>query len=461
MSRVAILGLDSAVPSFIFGRWKHELPHLSGLIDRGAFGLLRSTHPPITVPAWTAMTSSRDPGQLGIYGFRNRKDYSYDGYRFATSSLVEPPRLWDLIGSAGKRSVVLGVPQTYPPRPLNGEMVSCFLTPNNRSKYTYPESLRAEVEKVTDGYSFDVEDFRTPDKAGLLERCYAKTRKHHALVCHMLKTRDWDFFMSVEMGIDRMHHGFWSFMDEGHRGYRAGNRFEDAIREYYHYVDRCIGEIVALLPSDTVVMVVSDHGARRMEGGVCFNEWLIQQGFLVLKTQPTGPTPISRASIDWHATRAWGDGGYYARCFLNVRGREPNGTVDPGDYEKVRDELVAGIEALEDHQGRPLGSRAYRPEEIFREVRGVAPDLIVYFGDLAWRSVGSVGMGSLYTFENDTGPDEANHDWHGTLILSPMGDARLGVSGDLGERMIYDVAPTVLNILGIETPSEMIGRPLQ
>ncbi len=461
MSKVAILGLDSASPDLVFDRFRDELPNLARLIDGGAYGRLRSTHPPITVPAWTSMTTGLDPGELGLYGFRNRKDHSYDGYQFATSTLVTRPRLWDLVGESGKRSIVLGVPQTYPTRPLRGEMVSCFLTPSNKSQYTQPPELKEEVERVTGGYTFDVANFRTTDKVALLERCYEKTEKHLRLVKHMLGSREWDFFMMVEMGMDRIHHGFWSFMDPLHHRYEAGNPLEGAIFDYYRHVDAEIGEILALMPEDTSVLVVSDHGARRMEGGICFNEWLIDKGYLVLKERPKAPAPLVGTAIDWSRTRAWGDGGYYGRCFLNVKGREPNGVIDPSDYESVRSQLIEEIAAIEDPEGKCIGSRACRPEDLYDKANGVAPDLLVYFGDLSWRSVGSVGMGSIHTFENDTGPDEANHDWHG-IVVAARADATAipGLRGDMGEVSIYDIAPTVLDIMGIEIPDHMIGRPL-
>ena len=163
--------------------------------------------------------------------------------------------------------------------------------------------------------------------------------------------------------------------------------------------------------------------------------------------------------INWSRTRAWGDGGYYGRLFLNVRGREPAGTVDPGDYERVRSDLIAGIEAIADPAGRNIGSRAYRPEDIYRTVNGVAPDLIVYFGDLDWRSVGAVGTGGIHTFENDTGPDEANHDWYGIFVLSTAG-APAPLRGALPDASIYDVAPTLLHLLGQPVPEGLAGRPL-
>ena len=457
--QVLVVGLDSAPPSLTFDTYRAEMPTLAALLARGARARLESTNPPITVPAWTSMAASKDPGQLGLYGFRNRTDHSYDGYQLATSSLVREPRLWDLLGRAGRTSVVLGVPQTYPPRPIRGAMVTCFLTPSSDVAYTYPAELKADVERVADGYVFDVENFRTADKAGLLERVHAKTRKHWAVARHLIARRDWDFFMMVEMGLDRMHHGFWSFMDPAHRKYEPGNPFEHAIRDYYRTLDAELASLLALVPPETVVLVVSDHGSKRMDGGICFNEWLMRAGMLALRDTPRAPTPIGRVAIDWRRTRAWGDGGYYGRCFLNVRGREPEGTVAPGDYERVRDDLIAGIAAIADEQGQPLGSRAFRPEEIYRQVRGVAPDLLVYFGDLAWRSVGAVGMGGIHTFENDTGPDEANHDWHGILVLSTAG-AAAPLTGDLGVVSIYDVAPTVLTLLGCPVPPDMIGRAL-
>ncbi|MGH7265137.1 MAG: alkaline phosphatase family protein, partial [Candidatus Rokuibacteriota bacterium] len=393
------------------------LPNLSRLMDQGQWGPLASCHPPITVPAWSAMMSGLDPGELGIYGFRNRKDHSYDGYAIANATAVKVDRVWDVLSRAGKKVLLVGVPQTYPIHPIDGWVVSDFLTPSTKSEYTYPSALKAEVERVSDGYVLDVENFRTDDKAALLERIHAKTRKHFAVARHLCRTKPWDFFMMVEMGVDRIHHGFWSYMDPAHRKYQRGNPFEDAIRDYYRYVDREVGELLGCLPRDTVVFVVSDHGARRMDGGICFNEWLIQEGYLTLTSYPATATPIDKAEIDWSRTRAWGDGGYYGRLFLNVRGREPRGVIEPGDYEKVRSELIDRIAAITDPEGGNIGSKAHRPEDLYRRVGGVAPDLIVYFGDLAWRSVGTVGTKAVHTFDNDTGPDEANHDWEGIFVM--------------------------------------------
>jgi len=460
--KVAVIGLDCATPQLVFDQFRAEMPNVSRLMAEGMWGPLESTNPPITVPAWACMMSGYDPGQLGIYGFRNRKDHSYERYGTANSTSIKVDRAWDSLVAAGKKVILLGVPQTYPVKPINGVVVTDFLTPSTECEFTYPSDLKKEIERVSSGYVFDVEGFRTADKAGLLGRVYDKTRKHFAVAKHLLKTQPWDFFMMVEMGVDRIHHGFWSFMDPTHPKYERGNPYESAIRDYYRYLDQEVGEVLRLLPSGTAVMVVSDHGAKKLDGAICFNEWLIQEGYLAVKSYPEKITPIDQVEIDWARTRAWGDGGYYGRLFLNVRGREPQGTVDPGDYEKVRSELVERIAGIQDPEGRNLGSRADRPQEIYREVNGVPPDLLVYFGDLHWRSVGSLGFKSIYTFENDTGPDEANHNWHGIFVMNETGCRQAGLpTGPKQQLRLYDVGPTVLSLFGLDPNKAGIGRPLK
>ena len=159
--------------------------------------------------------------------------------------------------------------------------------------------------------------------------------------------------------------------------------------------------------------------------------------------------------MDWSQTIAWGDGGYYGRLFLNVAGREPQGIVDPARYEETRDELIAKLEAAPGPDGEPLGTKVMKPQEVYSEVRGVAPDLIVYFGDLAWRSVGSIGNRSIYTYENDTGPDGANHDRMGVFAMAGLPRQRTGELRDLTR---VDVGPSILSLYDIEAPEGAVGR---
>lgn len=457
MSKVMIIGLDCAEPSLVFDSWLDELPNLFRLADAGTWGGLRSITPPITVPAWSCMMSSRTPGDLGIYGFRNRSDHSYDGLYIANGSAVREPRLWDAMTRAGKYSIVLGVPGTYPVKPLKGVLVSCFLTPSVESEYTFPPALRAEVEEVVGEYLFDCTNFRTLDRDDLLKQVYAMTDRRFALADHLLSTRPWDMFAMVEMGTDRMHHAFWKDMDPAHRKHDPNGKYRDAIRAYYHHVDAHIGRLLEHADDDTYVFVVSDHGAKRMDGGIRVNEWLRREGYLTTLAEPSGRCSVDELGIDWPRTTAWAEGGYYSRVFINVRGREPQGTVEPADYEAVRAELEERIAAIPDENGNEIGTTVFRPEDLYPQVNGVAPDLIVHFGDLFWRAVGTVGGDEgIHTFDNDTGPDDANHAQHGLLIATGPGIP----AGHRAGMDLLDVAPTVLSLLGMPVPAAMRGEPL-
>ena len=456
-TKVMIIGLDCAEPSLVLERWRDELPTLSGLAEQGSSGRLTSVVPPITVPAWSCMMASRTPGDLGVYGFRNRSDHSYDGLFIANGAAIKEPRLWDLVTRAGGSSIVLGVPGTYPPRPLNGVLVSCFLTPSLESQYTYPPILRREIEREVGEYLFDCPNFRTDDKEDLLRQVYEMTDRRFALAGHLLATKPWKLFAMVEMGPDRMHHGFWKFMDPEHRKHEPGNPYEDAILAYHRHVDGLIARLLEHADEDTVVLVVSDHGAKRMDGGIRVNEWLRRAGLLATLAEPNGVAKLDDVGIDWSRTVAWGEGGYYARIFMNVKDREPQGIVEPSDYERVRDDLAERLAAIPDEHGRPIGTKVFKPQDVYPEVTGIAPDLIVHFGDLYWRSVGTIGgEDGVHTFENDTGPDDANHAQDGLFILAGPG---IPAAGRVDAHLL-DVAPTVLEVLGIDVPQAMRGQSI-
>ncbi len=459
-AKVVVIGLDCAEPSLVFDRYADRLPNLTRLRRRGAWGKLRSCDPPITVPAWMSMMSSKDPGTLGYYGFRNRADRSYEKMMTATSLAVREPLLWDFLDRAGKRVILLGVPQTYPPRPVNGLMVTDFLTPSIASNYTYPPELKDEIARLANvhPYEFDVSDFRTPDKAKIRDALIRMTDKRFALARYLMTSKPWDFFMMVEMGTDRVHHAFWQYMDPAHHRYEPGNPFESVIADYYVHVDRKVGELLSVIPNEAHVIVVSDHGAQCMEGGIALNEWLIRQGYLVLHESPASPSRLEGLKVNWAKTTAWGSGGYYGRIFLNVKGREPQGLIAPKDYEATRDRLTAELEALGDPEGRPIGTRVLKPERLYRTVRGVAPpDLFVYFGDLRWRSVGTVGTGAIHTFENDTGPDDANHAPDGLLIVT---GPDIAPRGPISGMQLMDLTPTILRLFGRDIPGDLQGRVL-
>ncbi|MCA1960566.1 MAG: alkaline phosphatase family protein [Desulfomonile sp.] len=458
--KVAIIGLDAAPPALLFDRWAKHLPNLSSLCAGGVFGNLRSVIPPITVPAWACMASGKDPGTLGLYGFRNRSGHSYDALTVASATSVIENRLWDLLGDSGRRSILIGVPPTYPAQPINGLLVSCFLAPNKNTSFTYPRWLRAKIDDWAGGeYVVDVEEYRTDHKEQLLAEIGRMTAARFWLARRMLE-EPWDFFMMVEIGTDRLYHGFLRFCHPAHPLYEPGNLYEHALLDYHVDLDRRVGELVAALPDGTLVLAVSDHGVRPLRGGFAINEWLKDEGFLVLK-DPGAQGRLAPDMVDWGKTRAWGEGGYYARIFLNVAGRETEGTISHGARESVRQLLREKLESLHGLDGRPMGNQIFFPENIYRHVRGIAPDLIVFLGGLDYRSVGAVGLDGVFRGENDTGPDDANHDMTGLFVAGikgrplpePPGGRRFDAS-------IYDIAPTVLKAFGLSVPTGMIGTPL-
>jgi predicted AlkP superfamily phosphohydrolase/phosphomutase len=454
--KVLIIGLDCASPDLVFDMWLDDLPNIKRLAGEGIWGPLESTIPPITIPAWQCMVTSKNPGQLGIFGFRNRSEYSYDNFWIADSTAIKEPTLWDVIGREGYKVGLVGVPQTYPPRPVNGFMVTDWLAPDTSADYTFPEFIKDDVRHAVGNYMLDCEKFRTENKGELLEEIYEMTGKRFDLVKTFLVDKPWQFFMFVEIGLDRMHHGFWKFFDKTHRKYEPGNRYENAIYEYHKYLDRRIGDLLSVVDDDTVVIVVSDHGAKRMDGAINVNDWLIREGLMTLRSKPGRVVKLEKADIDWSKTKAWGLGGYYCRLFMNVKGREKHGVIDPADYERVRDEIADKLKAICDEKGKNIGTRVFKPQEVYAGPNlDQAPDLIVYFGDLYWRSTGNIGHDSIHSFETEVGPDDAVHAEHGIFVLW---DPKQKRGRRLDGLSIYDVAPTVLNVMGIDVPKDMEGR---
>ena len=455
--KLVIIGLDCASPRTLFEDFKDDCPNIKKLMDSGVYGKLRTCDPPITIPAWMVMSTGKKAGTLGLYGFRHRKKNSYDDFWVVSSYNVKEPRIWEIIGDKGLKSCVLGIPPTYPVQKINGCLVSGFITPDSTAEFTYPPELKEEIIKNIGEYIFDV-NFRVEKKADLLEEIYEMTELHFKTIKYLMKKKEWDYFKFVIIGLDRFHHAFWKYYDYEHHKYKSGNYFEGEMKKFYKYLDKKIGNLLSLLDEDTVVMIVSDHGAKAMKGLICVNMALEELGLLKFNTKPKPRTRIGQADIDWNNTYAWGWGGYYARIFLNLEGREPNGIIKEEHYEKMRDEITNKIKDIKDVNGNPMNTKVYKPEELFKIIRGDVPDLIVYFDDLNWRSAGTVGYESMYLDENDTGPDDAVHDWYGVYIIY---DPNRNIGKDLGIKNILDIAPTSLNILGLEVPFDMEGNIIE
>jgi len=443
--KVVVIGLDCAPPKLVFELWKDKLPNISNIIDRATWGPLRSCTPPITVPAWMCMMTGKDPGRLGIYGFRERQGNSYTKSQIANSSYIKEKTIWDLLGKKGRKSIILGVPPTYPPRKIHGILITDFLTPSIEHTYTYPESIMTEIKKVVGDYLLDTK-FRIEDRNNLLKEIIKMTNKRFELAKYLLEKKPWDFFMMVEIGVDRMQHAYWKYFDKDHRGYRAGNSFETALFRYYQLIDEKIGEVLKIIPKDTVVFIVSDHGAKKMDGAFCINEWLIKEKYLVLKKYPKKISSLEELEIDWGKTKAWAWGGYYSRVFLNLKGRDPQGTINKKNFHREREILQKKLLNITDEKGKKLQNLVEPPEKLYKTVNGNPSDLFAIFGDLSWRAAGTIGHKTEWILDNDTGPDDAVHDWNGIFIKSDPQNPKKQYKKNMN---IYDVFPMIRKELNI------------
>jgi predicted AlkP superfamily phosphohydrolase/phosphomutase len=450
--KICVLGLQSATPEIIFG--DERLVNLRRLMDLGAYGRLKSVVPPVSFPAWMCMTTSQDPGSLGLYGSLNRADYSYNKPRVTQSSATEAVAIWDHLAKEGKRSIVIGVPLNCPPRSINGISVGCFLTPDpNKDAFTYPGSIKAAIHDLVGDYPVDVATFRTTERESLRDEIFSMSRKQWQVVHWLLKEQHWDYFQYIDIGLDRVQLGFWNCFDSQHPQYEARSPYENVISDYYAWLDEQVGLLMESLPPDTVLLLASNCGTQRLDGEFAINQWLVEEGLLVLNGMAHKVSHIDESNVNWSKTRVWSEGGSFAQLFINVTDREPQGVVPMGEYDAFRDQLKAKLEGLADQYGRPYVLKVLRPEQIYRQVNGVAPDLLVEFAD-HWRSVSSLGHPTLQLPALN---GQCNNAQEGAFILVAPNNP---LAQEFEGAHLLDMTPTLLDLAGYEIPSSMQGRSL-
>lgn len=461
------------------------MPHLARLAARGAFMPIASTVPFATFPAWATCVTGVNPGRHGLFDFTEMVPGEY-ALRFTNATYRRAPALWNILSSAGKRVVALGVPATWPPEKVNGVMVAGFDSPVATAidaSFVYPPELYPEVR----GWKFaDFQESRIGPgwHARALPRLLAGIAGKEAIALKILRREPWDFFMTVFGESDTVSHHFWMFHDPKSPRHRPGPAH--AIREVYERLDTTVGALISAAGEDTIVGVVSDHGFGGTGTGVLhLNNWLAEHGLLrfaanqesFLKKAGLRLVPQrwrgalfrrlgglaaraegqSRfAGFDWTATRAWSEElSYFPSVRVNLRGREPQGQVAPEDYGPFVRDLCAELE-----NWAPV-AKAWPREDLYSgPYMDRAPDIVLelaYENGYAYsclRARGGPGFRRIAPQEFMGGKERGMNGSHrpeGVLFLSetcPVAHARL-----------EDIAPTVLAALDVPSPP-MDGRPL-
>jgi len=435
--KVVVLGPDGTPLSLIRRLIDTgELPNFARVFQQGCVRPMTSAIPAVSSVAWSSFMTGKNPGKHGIYGFLDRRPNTYDTY-IPNSSTMRSDTLWEILSRHDKRVVVMNVPVTYPPRQVNGVLVCGFLAPK-LEKGTYPPQVGERLKNM--GYRLDVDPWQArEDKDKFLEDLYYTLAKREEAMVHFMETEDWDFLMLQIMETDRLHHFLWEEMEIG------DPKYAPAFLKLYHQIDGLLGRLHDRLDEDTTLLVMSDHGFTLMKREVYINRWLEDNGWLCFTEQQ----PDSLKDIHPQSRAYSMDPG---RIFVNLRGREPLGSVDPGqDYERVRGELINSLSALSDPEsGEPIIERVYRREEIYSgPCYDQAPDLVA-MPHRGYDLKGSIKKEVL----TDRGVINGAHTYD---------DAMLYIQGqEVGkpEVAIVDVMPTILHLMGVPIPEDVDGEVL-
>lgn len=509
--KVIILGLDGATLDLIVP-WANQghLPAFQRMIKEGTIGELRSTIHPLTAPAWISFMTGLNPGKHGIYDFIRRKPNSYD-VELVYAGNLRAKTIWNLLSEAGKGVGAINIPMIYPPRPVNGFLISGIDTPGLGSPFTYPAHLYDELKTNVGEYIIAVSGNNQEEWARGF-RSMAETRTR--VFDYLRKNKAWDCLMVVYSATDMSQHIFWKNME----GLASGNpspedlRYGGIILEIYQKIDRMLAGLLDEVDERTTIMIMSDHGAGPLKRAVFMNRWLEEQGWLARRdsAESSAVASVGRratravlrkgllagkrylpprargwlkrnlpgvrdsiegfmlsSQLDWSRTKVFSVGSY-GSIYLNLRGREPQGTVEPGpEAEEVFRQIIEGLEELrEPETGERVVEKVYRKHELYRgEYVDFAPDLIVQWKNYEYDCRQRFGteetavFGDVLTLSDlqEAQNMSAVHRLHGTFMLR---GSRVPQAHRIEGAQIIDLAPTILYLLGQPVPKSMDGRVL-
>ena len=434
-SRVVVLGLDG-MPHSLLQHLIAEgiMPNFQQLIVQGSLMSMTSVLPTVSSTAWASIATGCNPGKHGIFGFIDRVPQTQE--MFIPSSRTLRSKTWvDLFSDMGQRVFSMGVPTTFPPREVNGILISGFLAPDLKGA-TYPPAIASDLESM--GYLIDIDAWQARlDREKFLDEIFRALNRRAEAMFKYYAQESWDLFVAHFMDTDRLHHFLWGDVERGDVSYTAWfNRF-------YARVDEIIGELVSRLYSDTLLMVVSDHGFCTLRREVHLNFWLQQMGWLSFAS----PEPKQLRDLD-PKTRCYSL--LPGRFYVNLKGREREGCVQAGaEYEQVRRDLADALMEIRDPDGgAPVIDRVLMREEAFvGDDLDAAPDLM---------AVPAQGYDLKGGFEKrvlfESSPVNGTHTFDDALWFANAP----GLASD--DATVMDILPTMMALLGLESPDGVDGR---
>jgi predicted AlkP superfamily phosphohydrolase/phosphomutase len=404
-SRVLVIGWDGADWRILDPLLDRGiLPNLASLIQRGGRTVLRSTMPTHSWTAWPSFLTGVDPGDHGVFDILEGRGGTKQ-FPVTYRSIKERTVLDDLT-AGGVETLMVNVPLTFPPPAMQGTLVAGGVLPKWRA-FTHPESLADELERAgapwpINGMSWTT--YRNRPDAFLDEVIEVTTARQRAME-HLLDTTDWRVAVLVYFSTDRVQHCLAKYVSPDHPDYAqlSKERVAERIRDVYRMLDDGLGRLLERTGPDDLVVFMSDHGFQSCTGAVHLDRVLEHFGYLRFAASNAifGPMqwgPVRAAArkvydklglhgrvslpqaVDWSKTKAYtsvrstGEG-----ISINLAGREPHGTVDPGDFDRLRDEVAERVAGFADPRTgqRPVG-RVWRREDVFTGRHAdVAPDLLL------------------------------------------------------------------------------------
>lgn len=426
--KVLVVGIDGA--SFALVNTliaKDVMPNLARIITEGCFRRMYSTIPEVSSTAWTTFMTGVNPGRHGIFGFMDLEKNSYRIY-FPNSHSIRSETLWDILGKHDMRSIVINLPSTYPAKSLNGILTAGFVAIDLK-KATYPESAYEYLVKID--YRMDVDTTKASESLkALFDDISFTLGKRIEAILHFLDY-DWDLFIGTITETDRLHHFMWSAFHEG-------NKFHQDFLDFYNRIDKFLGEIYERTKkrfgNKFDFLIVSDHGFTDIKQEVYINSFLRENGYLKFnKFLPKSLEEIHPESKVFALDPS--------RIYINSNGRFLHGHVNKVEYHELRKELKEKFLSLQ-HDGKQVINDVFFKEELYSgPCLDDAPDLLL-LANPGYDLKGAINKEGVFGKGVFTG---AHTREDAVFILQSM-----DISNSMPEIVnITDIAPTILNLLGI------------